>query len=668
MEGPDQIFDASAYVTSDINGKVKLRLDENTNEYPPMSLPSMLTKAAEESPDQIALGVKRDGDWVKWTYSDYLKDVRCASRAFIKLGLEPRRAVAIMGFNSPEWFISDLAAVFSGGVAVGIYPTNSPDTTKYIAAHCRSNIIVVEDDVQLQKILKIRSDLPDLKAIVQYTGIPLHEDVISWQAFMKIGEESAELDQELDSRLKSVGINECAHLVYTSGTTGKPKAVMLSHDNLTFTARIIRETYKLKMNYEKNVSYLPLSHVAANLVDLIIMMSCHGTTYFAEKTALKGTITHTLKEVQPTMFFGVPRVYEKIQEKMQEVGRANKGLKRQIGNWAKKTGLKRNRTRIEQNRRQASGGLNDSLSFKIANKLVFEKVKTALGLNKCGDKFFVAAAPFNNNTFEYFLSLDIRILEIYGMSECSGPHTVNTPSEQGVGSVGQSMKGCKTKIDADINSPTDTTTGEILMSGRHVMMGYMGSEERTAETVIDSEEGWLRTGDVGMIDSDGFLFITGRIKEILITAGGENVPPVPIEDDIKQELPCVSNAIVVGDRQRFLSCLLTLKTEVDQETASPTNKLSPATLSWLLEVADVKDAKTIDELLDGPEYPKFAKAIQLGIDGVNQGATSNAQKVQKWQILKKDFSVPGGELGPTLKVKRHVVSKIYTDTIEKIYR
>jgi len=171
-----------------------------------------------------------------------------------------------------------------------------------------------------------------------------------------------------------------------------------------------------------------------------------------------------------------------------------------------------------------------------------------------------------------------------------------------------------------------------------------------------------------MIDSDGFLFITGRIKEILITAGGENVPPVPIEDDIKEELPCVSNAIVVGDRQRFLSCLLSLKTEIDQETLSPSNKLASATLSWLLEVADVKDAKTIDDLLDGPEYPKFAKAIQLGIDAVNSGATSNAQKIQKWHILKKDFSVPGGELGPTLKVKRHVVSKIYKDTIEKIYR
>jgi long-chain-fatty-acid--CoA ligase ACSBG len=176
------------------------------------------------------------------------------------------------------------------------------------------------------------------------------------------------------------------------------------------------------------------------------------------------------------------------------------------------------------------------LSFKIANKLVFEKVKTALGLNKCGDKFFVAAAPFNNNTFEYFLSLDIRILEIYGMSECSGPHTVNTPTEQGVGSVGQTIKGCNTKLDVDVSSSTDATTGEILMSGRHVMMGYMGNREKTDETVVDSKEGWLRTGDVGMLDSDGYLFITGRIKEIIVTAGGENVPPVPIEDDIKEEL------------------------------------------------------------------------------------------------------------------------------------
>ena len=351
----------------------------------------------------------------------------------------------------------------------------------------------MEDDVQLQKILKIRSELPDLKAVVQYTGIPLQEDVLSWRAFMKLGEESSELDEIVNQRLSRVGVNECCHLVYTSGTTGPPKAVMLSHDNLTFAGRLIRDTYKLKMEEERNVSYLPLSHVAANMVDLIIVLSCRGTTYFAEKSALKGTLTKTLQEVLPTLFFGVPRVWEKIQEKMLEVGRANKGLKRQIGNWAKKTGLKRNRTLIE--RRQAAGSAADSLSYKLANKLVFEKVKSALGLSKCGNRFFVAAAPFNNNTFEYFLSLDIRILEIYGMSECSGPHTINTTDEQGVGSVGKTLKMCGTKIDVDITTSDKAAVqqgGEILMRGRHVMMGYLLDQEKTADAVEDSKEGWLR--------------------------------------------------------------------------------------------------------------------------------------------------------------------------------
>jgi len=282
------------------------------------------------------MSVKRDGVWIKWTYSEYLTSVRCISRAFIKLGLEPRRAVAALGLNSPEWFISDLAAIFCGSVGVGIYPTNSPEATKYVLLHSRASIIVVENDLQLQKVLQIREELKDIKAIIQYTG--KSSEAYSWDDVMKIGKEAMDLDIKVDERLSAIGINQCCQLVYTSGTTGPPKAVMLSHDNLAFAARSLRDRFHLRYEGESIVSYLPLSHIAAFIGDIILMISCHGTTYFADKDALKGTLTITLQEVQPTVFFSVPRVFEKIQERLLDVGRSNGCLKKKIGNWAKKEG------------------------------------------------------------------------------------------------------------------------------------------------------------------------------------------------------------------------------------------------------------------------------------------------------------------------------------------
>jgi long-chain-fatty-acid--CoA ligase ACSBG len=254
--------------------------------------------------------------------------------------------VAIIGFNSPEWFISDVASIFAGGMAAGIYPTNSPDACKHIMLNCRANILVVEDAKQLEKFLPYRDELVHLKAIVQYTGTPTTEGVISWSNLLEMGAKEAEND--LEARLDAIAINQCCHLVYTSGTTGLPKGVMLSHDNLTYTAKRLCSTFDLRVKEERLVSYLPLSHVAANIADIYAMISIVGTVYFADKNALKGTLTQSLKEALPTIFFGVPRVWEKIYEKMQEVGRRNKGLKEQIGTWAKKTGLEHNRYGIHQ--------------------------------------------------------------------------------------------------------------------------------------------------------------------------------------------------------------------------------------------------------------------------------------------------------------------------------
>ena len=432
--------------------------------------------------------------------------------------------------------------IFSG-FAAGIYTTNTPEACEHCASNCKAQIWVVEDQKQLDKVLKIRDNLPHLKTIIQYTGKPTVEGVLSWEEAMAIGRK--EPNNQLEDRLRRIAVNQCCTLIYTSGTTGVPKGVMLSHDNVTWTAYANLVNIDANFGKELFVSYLPLSHIAAQMADIYLTMSTGGTAVFAQPDALKGTLVDTLKEARPTRFLGVPRVWEKMYEKMMLIGRKTTGIKRTIATWAKSVGAETNRRREQQNFTKPSG-------YSIANKIVFKKIKAALGLDRCV-LFLSGAAPIAPEIINYFHSLDICLTDIYGMSESTGPHTSGLPTSFKIGSPGKSVPGCSTLID----NPDSEGNGEIMMGGRNVCMGYLMMEEKTHEAIND--DGWLHTGDVGRLDEDGFLFITGRIKEILITAGGENIPPVLIEDTLKGELPCISNAMLIGDKRKFLSILLTLK-------------------------------------------------------------------------------------------------------------
>ena len=546
----------------------------------------------------------------------------------------------------------------------------SPDACKYIADNCRANVIVVEDNKQLEKILAVKNELPQLKAIVQYTGTPYvkHQEehseklVYSWQEFLDIGssnnKEEPTLRKELDDRLSKIAVNQCCALIYTSGTTGQPKGAMMSHDNLTWTARVSNEFLSITSS-DTMLSYLPLSHSAAQMMDVWMMMAAGAAAIFANKDALKGSLGETLKEVRPTVFFGVPRVFEKIAEKMQQLGKSAPPLQKSIACWAKKAGLEHNMKKLEGGDQE----VGNKISYPIAKKLVFSKVKEKLGFDRCR-LIGCGAAPLSRETFDYFLSLNIRLLECYGMTETSGPQNGNRPGLHKVATVGPTIAGFRTKIH---EPEVETGKGEVCMSGRNVMMGYLFCPEKTKETLDD--DGWLHSGDIGCVDDQGYLKITGRIKELIITAGGENVPPLLIEDAIKFELPCISNAMVVGDRKKFLSCLLTMKVDADPDTMEPKQDLAPAAADWCKEVG-AESVKTVDDVLldrNSRDYARITRAIQQGIDRANEKATSNAQKIQKWILLKTDFSVPGGELGPTLKLKRHLVLKKYAESIRNLY-
>ncbi|XP_066552041.1 long-chain-fatty-acid--CoA ligase ACSBG2 isoform X2 [Amia ocellicauda] len=643
--------------TSRGDGEVKLRMAESgPAAEPAITVHQMFMDAVKNYGDYTALGWKEGDQWSTITYKEYYQRCRTAAKGFLKLGLERYHGVGILGFNSAEWFISDIAAILAGGFAVGIYTTNSPEACQYVADNCKANILVVENHKQLLKILQIQDQLPHLKAIIQYKDSLKEKrpNVYTWAEFMEMGKDVP--DSQLDAIIESQKPSQCCTLIYTSGTTGQPKGVMLSHDNLSWTAFATGRTVKLtdaSESQEVVVSYLPLSHIAAQMIDIWLTMKFGGATYFAQPDALKGSLANTLREVRPTAFMGVPRVWEKMQEKMKSIGAKSSAVRRKVAAWAKDVGLQTN-----LNKMQGSSNASMPFNYRLAKRLVFKKVRKGLGLDRC-TKCYTGAAPITKDTLEFFLSLDIPVYELYGMSESTGPHTISLPDAFRLMSCGKVIPGCETKIF----NPDSEGNGEICFWGRHVFMGYLNMDDKTEESLDD--DGWLHSGDLGKHDQKGFLYITGRIKELIITAGGENIPPVPIEDTVKEAVPLLSNAMLIGDKKKFLTMLLTIKSNVNAESGVPEDELTPEALQICQKLSS--KATKVSEIT-GSKDPAVYKAIQEGINRVNERATSNAQKIQKWTILEKDFSIPGGELGPTMKLKRPVVMKIYKDQIDNFYK
>ncbi|KAG5675222.1 hypothetical protein PVAND_005146 [Polypedilum vanderplanki] len=636
--------------------KLRINPDNKIASIDPISVPQLLSKIAESFPNHPALKQRNaiTKDWETVTYSDYKQRVEKMAKVFIKLGLERYGTVAVLAFNSIEWFVSELAAIQAGGIATGIYTTNSVHSTHHVLETSRANIVIVDEAKQMEKIREIKDKLPNLKAIVQ-TLPPYAQYIKKEDGFWRWNEieelNTADVDEEYQQRLKSITPDECCCLVYTSGTTGNPKGAMLCHDNFTWITNSVTEYLpNLEMGKEILVSYLPLSHVAAQTLDIYVTLALAATVYFADRDALKGTLLKTLTEARPTVFLGVPRVYEKIQEKMMQAGSQSGALKRTLGSWAKSVTLQYHLDCM-------AGNYYTGFQYKLATKLLLSKVKHALGFDRI--KFMITgAAPMSVETKKYFLSLDMPIIEAYGMSESSGAHSVAKVHDPSFESIGKTLPGIETKID----NPNEEGHGEICKRGRNVFMGYIGELDKTLEALDD--DGWLHTGDIGYVDENGYLFITGRIKELVITAGGENIPPVHIENLVKAECSAISNAFLVGDNRKFLTILISLKTEVDKEGA-PLDELAPESLK-LMKSLNLNYTKLSEVLNAGPDV-KVSQAIQDAIVRANKSSISNAQKVQKFAFLPHDFSIPTGELGPTLKIKRSYISEKYKEIINKLY-
>jgi long-chain-fatty-acid--CoA ligase ACSBG len=659
-KGPNRIKPSTNFYSIDPKECVKIRIgDDEVSGREPTSVPGLLARTTRDYPDHAAIGFKnKNNEWETITYTQYKERIETLAKVFIKLGLEERHAVGILAYNSPEWFYSELAAIHAGGIATGIYTTNSADAVLHVLKSSNSNIVVVDDAKQMAKIKQIRADCPKLKVVIQ-TLPPYESDLtkedgyFKWEDIVELMEQVEDQKEEYQRRLENIAINDCCCLIYTSGTVGVPKGVMLNHDNLTWEAGTIgRRLEGIQYGKEVLVSYLPLSHVAAQMVDIYLSIQFAATIYFADRDALKGSLVKTFTEIRPTRFLGVPRVFEKIHEKMLQVSSQLTGLKRYVADWAKDVTLQYYMNRID-------GNPTSSWQYSLARSMVLHRVKKTLGLDRCLT-LANGAAPISAEVKKYFISLDLPLMEAFGMSECSGAHTFTLQQEYNFDTIGKAMLGSETKfINKDENGQ-----GELLMKGRHIFMGYINELEKTKEAL--DEDGYIHSGDLGYIDDKGFIYITGRLKELIITAGGENIPPVLIEQLIKKELPGLSQAFLIGDKRKFLSLLVTIKTDINPDSGEARDELTHESREWVKSLG-LSYTKLSEIIAAGP-CPIVYKSIEDGIIRANKNATSNAQKVQKFAILPHDFTVPTGELGPTLKVKRNVVVNKYHDIIENLYK
>ncbi len=570
-----------------------------------------------------AICYKENGQWKAKTWLQYWNEVHQLAAALIELGLAAGDYTAILSNNCPEWAVADLATIACGAAPCGIYATSSTEQCAFIINHCQAKVVFVENEIQLKKILQIKDQCPNLRHIVvmrESLTSNTESFVYSWQKMMLLGA-PLPLD-EVKARYNKAKTEDIATLVYTSGTTANPKAVMLTHSNLVWMAdTVVFGDLNLQAK-DVLISYLPLSHIAEQMICLHGPILAGTCVYFAENFERLGD---NLREVRPTIFFGVPRVWEKIQEKMVAKASENSAFKKVVAKWSKAQGL-RLLHRPEQKAKD--------LRFRLAEKLVYSKVKAALGLDRCRIAV-TAAAPISLNTLEFFWSLNIPIYELYGMSECTGPATLSLPGSAKVGFVGKTLSGTELQIASD---------GEIIVRGAHVFKGYLHDENATKDAV--DSEGWLHTGDIGEFDANGYLRITGRKKNIIITSGGENIAPEMLENKCKSIIG-VAHAVVVGDQQKYLSLLIALDPNEVQIVGKKVGS----------------KAQNLEELAACSKYQQY---VQEEINQINKGL-ARVQTIKAFSILPNDFSEETGELTPTMKVKRNFVLKKYETTIIKLY-
>ncbi len=579
--------------------------------------------------DAPALYFRAAGRYRSISWGDFGVASRRLAAYLVKEGVAPQEHVAIWSNNRPEWHIADMGILMLRCRPVPVYLTLSAEQGGYVLGHSETKVAIVENPAILERLLEVRKSLPALRRVIVIEGLEAPSEdgfAVPWGDALGDGEkelQKSSVGAEIDERSASVGFGDIATLIYTSGTTGPPKAVTLTHENIAAVADALL-TFLDSGPDERVLSYLPLAHVAERIVSEFRSYMFGNPTWFLDGIPNLG---ERLKEVKPTLFFGVPRIWEKMAQTIKNRVDEAPVHRRALARWALKTGGRV--YEAERDGKPVDGML--ARQHKFADKLVLSKLRAALGFDQarilvCG------AAPISPDVLVFFRSFGLEVCEGYGQTEGSALTTLNRPGLSRVGTVGTRLPGIEVEIAAD---------GEILVRGANVFAGYYKEDAATAETLID---GWLHTGDVGEFDADGYLRITDRKKDLIITAGGKNIAPSNIEGALKQH-PLIANAVAIGDRRPFVSALLTLDPEETARFAKQNNLGED--LSVVAGSSAVKDA------------------IAAHIAVVNKNL-SQVEQVKTWKLLGKDFTM-GDELTPTLKVKRKVVAEKYAAEIEALY-
>lgn len=566
---------------------------------------------------------KKEGKYVSISTEEFGNRVKHFSLGLKELGLNPEDKLVILSETRPEWVMTDIANLCAGGVTVPIYPTLIPEQIKYIVGNSDARIVVYSDSEQGEKIAEIRSDLGNVTHYVTFES-EAPEGVLTFDQVLAKGKKIFEESPDLFDKAASLAKPETlASILYTSGTTGVPKGVMLTHNNFVTNVKAVTDVIPFS-HEDKVLSWLPLSHSFERIATYTYLFKGCSIAY-AENML---TVGQNMPEVCPTVVVGVPRLFEKVYAAVMDNVLSSSLLKRKIFFWAIKVG------RDFGQRTLRGVPIPQFLGFKrkIAHRLVFSKI-----IAKTGGRirFFVSgAAPLSKDIAELFYAMGLIVLEGYGLTETSPVISVNRLEKIKFGSVGPPIPDVEVKIAPD---------GEILARGPNIMRGYYKMEEETKETI---KEGWFYTGDIGYLDEDGFIVITDRKKDIIVTAGGKNVAPQPIENAIRTNV-YVNDVLVIGDRRKFMSALVVPNFEKLEKYAKFNN------ISY-------KDKQT---LIKNEDIVKF---LEAEIDRATPHLASY-EKIKKIALLDKDFTIADGEITPTFKIKRNVVEKKYKDLIDALY-
>ena len=575
----------------------------------------------ENYPQEGALVSKVNGTWVKTSTQQYIDQANAISRGLIKLGVKANDKVAIISMtNRTQWNICDIGILQTGAQDVPIYPTISEQDYEYVLNHSESKYVFVSCKEVLDKINKIKANVPSLLGVYSFEDI---DGCDSWQEVITLGNDNQDLQQEVQKRMDGVHEDDLATLIYTSGTTGRPKGVMLSHKNIACNAKHSKGRLPIEMGKSKALSFLPVCHIYERML-LYMYQYCGVSIHFAESLE---TISDNLKEIHPEVMTAVPRLLEKVYDKIIAKGADLTGVKKKLFFWAVDLGL--------QWEPYGQNGWVYETKLKVARKLIFSKWQEALGGNL--KAIASGSAALQPRLARVFNAAGCPVMEGYGLTETSPVVTVNDMRDGGfrIGSVGKALPDTEVKIAED---------GEILIKGPQVMQGYYKDPEQTAEVL---KNGYFHTGDIGEIDSDGFLKITDRKKSMFKTSGGKYVAPQLIENAMKQS-SFIEQILVVGDGEKMPAALIQPNWE------------------WIKQWSSIKGNDISLDTAVACKDEKLISRIQQEIDFHNEGF-GNWEKVKTFQLTPDVWSIDAGHLTPTMKSKRKVIKEMYKDLYEKLY-